>query len=238
MPSKGTLTSRVEEELRRGMSSGQYPPGSKLPTETELASLYEVSRPTIRAALRSLAGNSLVRTQHGVGTFVIGQPAIRAGLERMDSITDSIRSTGREPGMVYQSRVVRPLLPDEAQKMSVSANSLALELRRSILADQDVVAYSYDLMPMTLFPADFDPEELNGSIFAFLRERLGIHPHHAVAEIHAVHSEHVAWGPGAGQQDLYVLLDQLHFADDSVLVLYSRTYFIEGRYSFTILRTL
>lgn len=236
MARKGTLVSRVADDLRSRLSAGVHPAGSRLPTESELSSEFAVSRPTVRAALRELEALGLVRTQHGVGTFVTDRPAIRAGLERMDSITASIRATGREPGMVYASRVVRPVLPEEAAQMGVPGNTEALEVRRTILADGEVVAYSYDLMPLDLLRPDVDPAELQGSIFEFLRSRLGAHPDHGIAEIHAVTSNHVGWGPEAATHNLFVLLVQRHYDSDDRLLLYSRTYFIEGRYAFTIVR--
>lgn len=232
-----TLVSKVSADLRLALSRGEYGPGDRLPTEAELASRYGVSRPTVRAALRELEARSLVATQHGVGTFVSDRGAIHAGLERMDSISDSIRAQGREPGMAYQSRVIRPLLPEELEKMELPAGSEALEVRRSILADGEVVAYSYDLMPIGVFPPDMDPEELTGSIFRFLRERLGLHPDRGIAEIHAVASDRIGWGDADGQNELYVLLDQLQYGAGDRLLLYSRTYFIEGRYAFTVVRS-
>lgn len=238
MARKGTLVSQISKDLRSQLAAGEYEPGSRLPTESTLGGTFGVSRPTIRAALRELEALGLVRTQHGVGTFVVDKPAVHAGLERMESITDSIRATGREPGMVYASRLFRPVLPEEASRMGVPGDTEVLELRRKILADGEVMAYSYDLMPRTILPPDFDPEELEGSIFAFLRTRLAIVPDRGVAEIHAVASNHVGWGNETTPHNLFVLLNQLHYASDGRLVLYSRTYFIEGRYSFAIMRRI
>ena len=236
MARKGTLVSQVSQALRTEIAAGRYLPGDRLPTEAALSAEFDVSRPTVRAALRELEGLGLIHTQHGVGSFVTEHDAVRAGLERMDSITESIRAQGREPGMVYASRMIRPVLPEEAARMGVDGDTQALELRRTILADGEIVAFSYDLMPVELLPPDFDPEELDGSIFEFLRERLGIYPDHGVAEVHAVTSNHVGWGNEAATHDLFVLLNQLHFDTQDRLVLYSRTYFIEGRYAFTIHR--
>lgn len=231
-----TLVSRISAELRRELSAGDYPPGSRLPPEAQLAEHFCASRPTVRAALRELEAIGLVHTQHGVGTFVTAQPAVRAGLERMDSITESIRSMGREPGMIYASRLVRHVLPEEAATMSLPGQAEVLELRRTILADGEVVAYSYDLLPVDILPPDFDSSTLNGSIFAFFRGQLGIEPDHGYAEVHAVYSEHIGWGPESVAHNLFVLLNQLHFDASGRLLLYSRTYFIEGRYNFTIYR--
>lgn len=236
MGNNGTLVSRVSDDLRSRLAAGDLPPGSRLPTESELSAEFQVSRPTVRAALRELEALGLVRTQHGVGTFVTEPPAVRAGLERLDSITESIRATGREPGMSYASRVVRPVLPEEAATMGVPGDTVALEVRRAIMADGEIVAYSYDLMPMEIFPEGFDPAELDGSIFGFFRARLGIVPDHALGEVHAVTSNHVGWGTEAATHNLFVLLVQRHYDKADRLVLYSRTYFIEGRYSFSIVR--
>lgn len=236
MARRSTLASRVAQDLRSEIAAGEYGAGDRLPTEHALSARFEVSRPTVRAALQELEGLGLVRTRHGVGTFVVEQPAVTAGLERLESMTDAIRNQGREPGMIYASRLRRRVVPEEASRMGVAVHTEVLELRRSILADGEVVAYSYDLIPWSIFPSDFDPEELTGSIFHFMRTRLGIEPASAAAEVHAVHSEHVGWGPEAAAHTLFVLLNQLHHDTTGRLIAYSRTYFIEGRYSFVMYR--
>lgn len=237
MAQRATLVSRVSENLRAELTAGEHEPGSRLPAEAQLAEHFGVSRPTVRAALRELEAMGLVRTQHGVGTFVVEQPAVRAGLERLDSITDSIRAIGRTPGMIYASRIIRHVLPEEAATMGVLGEAKVLELRRTITADGEVMAYSYDLVPAELLPTDFDIDTLSGSLFRFFRGELGIDPHHGMAEVHAVHSEHVGWGPEAPAHDLFVMLKQLHYDSAGRLLMYSRTYFIEGRYNFTIYRS-
>lgn len=238
MPGKQNLAGQTAEYLRSKISAGEYSPGSRLPTEFDLAKTLGVSRSTIRSALRELFVLGLVRTEHGVGTFVVDQPVISAGLEKLDSITESIRSTGRTPGMKYVSRIVRPVLPDEASRMQVQGDTEVVETRRTIYADNEVMAFSYDLMPTRLLPEGFDIETIQGSLFETMTERLGVHPHHSTAQVHAVHSDHIGWGPEANGHDLFVLLNQLHYDAADELLLYSRTYFIEGRYEFTILRGL
>lgn len=237
MARSGTLVSRVAEDLRSALAAGQYATGAKLPPEAELAAQFGVSRPTLRAALRELETLGLVKTAHGVGTFVVEQPAVRTGLERLDSITESIRATGRVPGMTYASRILRAVLPEEAARMEVPGDTQVLEIRRRILGDGEVLAYSYDLMPAHLLPQDFEPEELDGSLFAFMGHRLNRVPVTAFAEVHAVESNHVGWGSEAATHTLFLLLNQLHHDISGELVLYSRTYFIEGRYTFTLVRS-
>lgn len=58
--------------------------GDKLPGERELAHQFNVSRPVLRNALKSLEGQGLLQTQHGGGTYiadVIGDVFSKAMLE-------------------------------------------------------------------------------------------------------------------------------------------------------------
>lgn len=64
---------QVFEELRDLIRSGRVLPGTRLPSESQLAGRYAVSRPVIREALRSLNALGLTRTRTGSGTFVTGE---------------------------------------------------------------------------------------------------------------------------------------------------------------------
>jgi GntR family transcriptional repressor for pyruvate dehydrogenase complex len=63
---------QVEKQIREAILSGQFAQGEKLPPETELASLFGVSRPTVREALGALVSAGLIRKIPGVagGSFV------------------------------------------------------------------------------------------------------------------------------------------------------------------------
>ncbi len=236
-PTRQPLADHIARALKSEIRDGGYPPGARLPTEADLCRRFGVSRATVRSAVKELDVLGLVRTQHGVGTFVRSRPAVRDGLERMGSITESIRASGKVPGHSYARRTLRPVLPDEAERMDLPADSDVLELRRRITADRAVVAYSYDVIPRNLLPERFDTAELEGSIFGYFETRLGIHPVLGLAEVHAVDSAHIAWGPDAARHRLFLLLDQLHYDSAHRLLAYSRTYFVEGAYEFHLTRT-
>ncbi|MBS1884710.1 MAG: winged helix-turn-helix transcriptional regulator, partial [Actinobacteria bacterium] len=56
--------------LRERVEDGQYPPGSRLPAERQLAEELGVSRPTVREALAAMELMGVVDTHAGAGTFV------------------------------------------------------------------------------------------------------------------------------------------------------------------------
>jgi GntR family transcriptional regulator, transcriptional repressor for pyruvate dehydrogenase complex len=63
---------QVADQLREFIVNGTLSPGDRLPVEAELASVFGVSRSTIREALRLLSSRGLIYTVRGVtgGTFV------------------------------------------------------------------------------------------------------------------------------------------------------------------------
>lgn len=65
-----SLYKRIARELAQDITSGKYPPGSLLPSELELCEQRQVSRHTIRAALRELTDLKLVSRRKGIGTHV------------------------------------------------------------------------------------------------------------------------------------------------------------------------
>ncbi|MEV4216814.1 GntR family transcriptional regulator [Nonomuraea sp. NPDC049725] len=62
--------------LQRRIESGDYPPGSLLPSENQLIQEFAVSRPTVVAALRVLREQGWIESQQGKGRFVRGRPAL------------------------------------------------------------------------------------------------------------------------------------------------------------------
>lgn len=56
--------------IRREILSGQYPPDSRIPTESELVETYEVARSTARRAIAALREEGLVYTVPARGTYV------------------------------------------------------------------------------------------------------------------------------------------------------------------------
>ncbi len=65
-----TLTDEVSRILSEAIRNGQYKPGERLPTESELCKTYGVSRPVLREAISQLKFEGLVVPHQGRGVFV------------------------------------------------------------------------------------------------------------------------------------------------------------------------
>lgn len=67
----GTTTEEVVARLREMIHQGDLQPGDRLPPERDLAKQLGVSRPTLRAGIRSLAAVGVLKSKQGAGTFVV-----------------------------------------------------------------------------------------------------------------------------------------------------------------------
>lgn len=75
----GTSSEEVVLHLREMIQHGELQRGDRLPPERDLAKLLGVSRPTLRAGLRSLAAHGVLLSRQGAGTFVVdndGPPSL------------------------------------------------------------------------------------------------------------------------------------------------------------------
>lgn len=64
------LPDRIAERLVSLIAERKLRPGEKLPSERDLATMMQVSRPSLREALRALDMMKIVEIRHGSGTFV------------------------------------------------------------------------------------------------------------------------------------------------------------------------
>ena len=210
---RASLTRRISD-IRRRILVKEWAPGEKIHSESELSTNYKVSRVTVRTALKTLEYQGLVDIRHGSGTYVndFGR-AIPTGLNELRSMSETISELGYEPGMEYKIADVRPATDLEREKLQLDAPELVLYLERAVLEEMK-----------------------RGSVFASL-DTINSRPIRALAEVDAVIDKNIGWGSQRPNDDLFLLLQQVHYAGDGEPLMYSRTYFMKGRFQFLILRT-
>lgn len=84
---QGSVGSRIRLEIVRVIRERQLRPGDRLPAERELASALQVSRPSVREAVRALESEGRLVVRHGQGVFV-AEPATRRALQASLAQTD------------------------------------------------------------------------------------------------------------------------------------------------------
>ncbi|TJZ51208.1 FadR family transcriptional regulator [Streptomyces piniterrae] len=95
-PRRSALADQVIAQLRAQITSGEWPVGSRIPTEPALVEQLGVARNTVREAVRALAHNGLLDIRQGSGTYVVATSELAGVMNR--------RFAGAEPGHVAELR--------------------------------------------------------------------------------------------------------------------------------------
>jgi GntR family transcriptional regulator len=165
-----TLVEKVRDDLAAEVGTAQYPLGSKLPNEQELAERFQVSRATVREAVRGLVEAGLVSRVHGSGTYVTGSRRVRHSLDTTLSYTDMIEAAGYQAGMVLLAVEVRAADQDEAARLGLPPGTEVLAVERVRTADGRPVVYSRDRLPANLM----DPAAISGPSLYRALQSVGI----------------------------------------------------------------
>ena len=99
--SSSALAVRIADQLTDMIAKHRFLPGDKLPSEPELAEELQISRTTLREALRILSTRGLVEARRGIGTFVTESKRIHADYDVL-----KIRNTNVNTKDLYEMRLM------------------------------------------------------------------------------------------------------------------------------------
>lgn len=133
---KRSRSQRTADELSELILSGtEFHPGDRLPNELELSTRFQVSRTTLREAIRTLAVRGLVEVRHGIGTFVTDQTSAvnDYGLQELANIKIEVKD-------LYEARLIF-----EPQVAALAVQRATDEEMAEILAIENKIEELYKL---------------------------------------------------------------------------------------------
>jgi GntR family transcriptional regulator len=159
----------------------------KLPTEMELAEQFDVSRITIRTALKTLMNEGLLSRKRGRGTF-LKTNSVENWVGRLMGFSETIKAAGFTPGAkVIHSGLIQ-ILPKNIKEALMTEE--AWELKRLRFADGEPIAIEHSFFPKKI---GFEIEK-HGDLdhlltYRFIEQNLKIKLHKAKQLISAVNAE-------------------------------------------------
>lgn len=124
------LHMQMADYLREKIYSRAWGSGMRIPSEHELMERFDISRGTVRRAIKTLVTEGLLIQEHGRGTFV-SEPGIShpAGV-RAFSFAESLHNQGKDFVTHILNQFVVPASLDVARELGVSEGMDVLFLRR------------------------------------------------------------------------------------------------------------
>jgi GntR family transcriptional regulator len=235
MSGRTLLADRLRDELLEEITSSQLPPGTKLPSEGQLAKRFNVSRATVRDAVRALIEAGYVTRRRGSGSYVTERRRMPHGLDSTLSYLAMIESAGMRAGMrVIKAEFEQCSDDDGALQLSPGDTLLAVERVRT--ADDRPVIYSRDRIPARLLRPDLVLRELDPSLFTLLKSS-GHAADHATATLRAVASTgHTAQVLGIRRGKPLLYIEEIDYDRDGTPVMLSREWHISEAFDVRVNR--
>ena len=147
-----SLHDRILAEVRGRILSGEWPPGQRIPAESELTAKYQCSRMTVNKAMSILARAGLIERRRKAGSFVARQRSQSAVLEIQDIKTE-IESVGHAYGYRLLARSVRKATRTEAQDIGIPAGTRVLALSSLHTADDRPFCFEQRIINLVAVPS-------------------------------------------------------------------------------------
>lgn len=227
---------RLQGQLARLIAATA--PGERLPAEPDLAKQLGVSRATLREAMRSFEGQGLIRRRQGVGTFVVGQPAIfESGLEVLESIESLAHRIGLDVTMgdlIINNTCANT---DQAQALAIPLETDLVQVSRVIQIGNRPVAYLVDSLPNDVLSLEDLKQGFNGSVLDLLLRRGQPGLSRSVAEIRAVAAApEIARSLEIQRGDVLLEFVARLYTFEERVIDYSLSYFLPGHFRFHVVR--
>ncbi|MEW6403151.1 MAG: GntR family transcriptional regulator [Chloroflexota bacterium] len=155
-PSK-SVADQVDEILRERIRDATYSPGSRIPSESELAEEFGVSRATVRTVLAKLAANGLILRKQGNGTYVNARvQEVSSHLGNLWDFVYLIESNGFKPSIQPLSMEHRAATPKEAASLAIETGDALLAMKRLFYADDRPVILANNVVPASFLRESLD----------------------------------------------------------------------------------
>ena len=176
---------QIRESLRRRIEGGEYGVDRRLPSESELESMFGVSRITVRQAMRDLEADNLIVKLRGKGTFVLPIKAAQ-NANYLRGFGEAMSEQGYLARNVVNFIRQTPATKEVAHRLGVRVGMTVIELERLRLLDDVPISVDHSFFPrkvgLRLFKVDLETRD----VFEVLETDLRISLGSASLEIEAV----------------------------------------------------
>jgi GntR family phosphonate transport system transcriptional regulator len=169
------LWRQVADGIERGIASGTYAPGEKLPGETEIAETYRVNRHTVRRALATLAERGLVRAERGSGTYVEATRRIAYPLRSRTRFSEIVGAGGQEPRGQLIDATHDIATRELARELGLKTGAALIRIESVRLADRTPISISTTWLSAERFPGA-------GDVFAATRSMTKLLAHYGIRD--------------------------------------------------------
>lgn len=167
------LYEQLKNLIKKDICTKKYRPGDKLPSEKELEELYQVSRITVRRAVKELCDENILSKKQGKGTFVLGGEFVGRLSVGNVGFHQRMQEAGWTPDAEILEKSIIELPVPMTNDLHLAKGEKAVYLKRLLYADGRPMAVDICYLPLAHFPGIFEKLEGDFSVFAILEQQYG-----------------------------------------------------------------
>ena len=176
---------QLKQIVIKKIKSGEWPDNSRLPAELDLAAQYNISRATVRQALKELETEGYLYRKQGKGTFVT-IPKIEQKLNKFYSFSEEIEKMGYTPST--QLLDFCEVAPDQdvREQMNLSDQAKVYCIKRLRLASNLPFALESSYVPCEICPGMKREDIEQHGLYATMRDIFNASPNAMEETIEAI----------------------------------------------------
>jgi GntR family transcriptional regulator len=174
----------LKEKLLQKIQTGEWKPGQKIPSETDLCAIYNISRITVRKAIEELVHSGHLKRFQGKGTFV-ANISFEQKLSKFYSFGEELKSKGRIEHVKMISFNI--ITADNAvrERLAIPVGSRIFRITRLRMVDETAYTVETSFIPFVLCPKLNEKDIIKKGLYNSMRD-LGVFPKRIVEKFQAV----------------------------------------------------
>lgn len=232
------MYTKIADDILKKIQTGEWVPGQMIPSESKLCSQYQVSRPTVRAAVGLLVSQGRLVRKKGKGSFVTKPKTLEDATVFMESFTQAMAEKGVKIVTEVLEHRVLPADPCVSEKLKIEPGEDVFKLVRLRYVENSFeegpIVFNVTYIPgrfSFLQKCDFEAESLTSAL-----ERNGVQRRHLEKNIHAVCLEgRIARILGVPNQSLGICIRTVGYSEERKEVIeYTDSYYPSDRNEFVL----
>ncbi len=168
---------QIKQDILLKIRTGELSEGQKTLSEIQLATKYNVSRPTVRRAIDELVFAGYLYRHQGKGTFVSRQRFVE-NLTDYVPIVETVRASGHSPHVEELSKKLITGTDHMCRELQLPLEAKLIEVVGVRYAENEPIAVRTSYLPQTLMPDLLERATGHRPLSEIVRE-YGLEPHRA-----------------------------------------------------------
>lgn len=164
---------QIKERIQEALDDGVFSVGESIPSEMELCRIFDVSRPTVRQAIRELVSEGALKKEKGKGTFVANKKFNYGSIQDIVTYYDKLIKRGYDPKTDILEKEIIKATKKMSKKLKLDSQAKVIKIKRLRKIDGEPIVIITNHIPYHLCPKLMEIDLEDKSLYRVIAENYG-----------------------------------------------------------------